>query len=153
MIRTMWPYLAVMLLAAGIFPALERRLRWRLFGVLPPIVLTYLLVTLLAVVGLWQVNDEIKAAQSAATSRLVPALLFLLMVNCDLRAILALGPRILGAFNEKTTDWLQFFMFTYFTDRDGKYQLGALKESAFDPLARSCEFMLKEEAHLSLIHN
>ncbi len=56
-------------------------------------------------------------------------------------------PRILGAFNEDTTDWLQFFMFTYFTDRDGKYQLGTLKESAFDPLARTCEFMLKEEAH------
>jgi benzoyl-CoA 2,3-dioxygenase component B len=57
------------------------------------------------------------------------------------------SPRILGAFNEDTTDWLQFFMFTYFTDRDGKYQLGTLKESAFDPLARTCEFMLKEEAH------
>lgn len=57
------------------------------------------------------------------------------------------APRILGAFNEETTDWLQFFMFTYFTDRDGKYQLGTLKESAFDPLARTCEFMLKEEAH------
>jgi benzoyl-CoA 2,3-dioxygenase component B len=57
------------------------------------------------------------------------------------------SPRILGAFNEQTTDWLQFFMFTYFTDRDGKYQLGTLKESGFDPLARTCEFMLKEEAH------
>ena len=57
------------------------------------------------------------------------------------------SPRILGAFNEETTDWLSFFMFTYFTDRDGKYQLGTLKESGFDPLARTCEFMLKEEAH------
>src|ERR1700710_3055681 len=57
------------------------------------------------------------------------------------------SPRILGAFNEETTDWLQFFMFTYFTDRDGKYQLGTLQESAFDPLARTCEVMLKEEAH------
>jgi benzoyl-CoA 2,3-dioxygenase component B len=56
-------------------------------------------------------------------------------------------PRILGAFNEPTPDWLSFFMFTYFTDRDGKFQLGTLKESAFDPLARTCEFMLKEEAH------
>ncbi len=56
-------------------------------------------------------------------------------------------PRILEAFNEKTPDWLSFFMFTYFTDRDGKYQLGALKESAFDPLSRTCDFMLKEEAH------
>src|SRR5437868_502673 len=47
------------------------------------------------------------------------------------------SPRILGAFNEETPDWLSFFMFTYFTDRDGKYQLGTLKESAFDPLSRT----------------
>ena len=57
------------------------------------------------------------------------------------------SPRILGAFNEETPDWLSFFMFTYFTDRDGKFQLGTLKESAFDPLSRTCEFMLREEAH------
>ncbi len=57
------------------------------------------------------------------------------------------NPRILGAFNEETPDWLSFFFFTYFTDRDGKFQLASLKESAFDPLARTCEFMLKEEAH------
>ena len=57
------------------------------------------------------------------------------------------NPRILGAFNEPTPDWLSFFMFTYFTDRDGKFQLASLAESAFDPLARTCQFMLKEEAH------
>jgi len=57
------------------------------------------------------------------------------------------NPRILGAFNEPTPDWLSFFMFTYFTDRDGKYQLCALAESSFDPLARTTKFMLTEEAH------
>src|SRR5207244_2997043 len=56
-------------------------------------------------------------------------------------------PRILGAFNEKTPDWLSFFMFTYFTDRDGKYQLASLAESGFDRLSRTCRFMLTEEAH------
>jgi benzoyl-CoA 2,3-dioxygenase component B len=56
-------------------------------------------------------------------------------------------PRILQAFNERTDDWLSFFMFTYFQDRDGKYQLASLAESGFDPLARSCRFMLTEEAH------
>ncbi|HEY3708657.1 MAG TPA: benzoyl-CoA 2,3-epoxidase subunit BoxB [Amycolatopsis sp.] len=60
-------------------------------------------------------------------------------------------PRILGAFNEETADWLAFYMFTYFTDRDGKYQLGTLKESGFDPLSRTCEFMLKEEAHHMMV--
>src|SRR5260370_21858071 len=61
------------------------------------------------------------------------------------------SPRILGAFNEETPDWLSFYMFTYFTDRDGKYQLGTLKESAFDPVSRTCEFMLKEEAHHMMV--
>jgi benzoyl-CoA 2,3-dioxygenase component B len=56
-------------------------------------------------------------------------------------------PRILNAFNEPIDDWLSFFMFTMFTDRDGKYQLIALSESGFDPLARSTRFMLTEEAH------
>ena len=56
-------------------------------------------------------------------------------------------PRILGAFNEPCNHWLSFFMFTYFTDRDGKYQLLALAESGFDPLARTTRFMLTEEAH------
>src|SRR4249920_3161942 len=57
------------------------------------------------------------------------------------------SPRMLGAFNEKTPDWLSFFMFTFFTDRDGKMQLEALAQSGFDPLSRTCRFMLTEEAH------
>ena len=56
-------------------------------------------------------------------------------------------PRILSTFNEPISDWLSFFMFTYFTDRDGKFQLKSLAESGFDPLARTCRFMLTEEAH------
>ncbi len=57
------------------------------------------------------------------------------------------SPRILEAFNKPVLDWLAFFCFTMFTDRDGKYQLYALAESAFDPLARSTQFMITEEAH------
>jgi benzoyl-CoA 2,3-epoxidase subunit B len=57
------------------------------------------------------------------------------------------NPRILQAFNKKVEDWLAFFCFTAFTDRDGKYQLAALAESGFDPLARTTQFMLTEEAH------
>src|SRR5471030_1197743 len=56
-------------------------------------------------------------------------------------------PRILNCFNEPIDDWLSFFMFTMFTDRDGKYQLAALAQSGFDPLARTTRFMLTEEAH------
>jgi benzoyl-CoA 2,3-dioxygenase component B len=57
------------------------------------------------------------------------------------------APRMLGAFNEATPDWLSLFMFTFFTDRDGKMQLESLAQSGFDPLSRTCRFMLTEEAH------
>ncbi|MGI8550588.1 MAG: benzoyl-CoA 2,3-epoxidase subunit BoxB [Dehalococcoidia bacterium] len=56
-------------------------------------------------------------------------------------------PRILSTFNEPIEDWLSFFMFTMFTDRDGKYQLASLAESGFSPLSRTTRFMLTEEAH------
>jgi benzoyl-CoA 2,3-epoxidase subunit B len=56
-------------------------------------------------------------------------------------------PRMLGAFNESTPDWLSLFMFTFFTDRDGKMQLESLAQSGFDPMSRTCRFMLTEEAH------
>jgi len=62
-------------------------------------------------------------------------------------------PRMLGAFNEETPDWLSFFLFTFFTDRDGKMQLEALAQSGFDPLSRTCRFMLAEEAHHMFVGN
>ncbi len=129
MIQTAWPYLALMLLCAGIFPALERRFGWRVFAILPPIVLTYLLVTALAAAGLWQVNDEIRGTQSVLISRLVPALLFLLMINCDLRAIFRLGPRVLGVFFSTSVCLFIAFLATFLIYRPW------LAGDAWQPLA------------------
>ncbi|HEU4929773.1 MAG TPA: benzoyl-CoA 2,3-epoxidase subunit BoxB, partial [Candidatus Krumholzibacteria bacterium] len=56
-------------------------------------------------------------------------------------------PRLLSTFNDPIDDWLDFFCFATYTDRDGKYQLGSLAESAFTPLSRTTRFMLTEEAH------
>jgi benzoyl-CoA 2,3-dioxygenase component B len=62
--------------------------------------------------------------------------------------------RLLGAFNEEVRDWLDFLVYTECQDRDGKYQLGMFRRSAFAPLSRSMPPMLKEEAfHLGTGHN
>jgi len=63
------------------------------------------------------------------------------MICCGRRSGDADSPRMLGAFNEATPDWLSFFMFTYFTDRTRKMQLHSLAQSGFDPLSRTCRFM------------
>ncbi|MBV9269697.1 MAG: phenylacetate-CoA oxygenase subunit PaaI, partial [Candidatus Eremiobacteraeota bacterium] len=55
--------------------------------------------------------------------------------------------RLLNAFNEDVTHWLDFFAYTNFMDRDGKFQLTMLSHSGFAPLARSMGPMLKEESY------
>ena len=69
MIETAWPFVAVLLLAAALFPLLEAHTRARLFEVLPPIVLLYLLVTALAVAGAWSATDDAWAPNPDCTSR------------------------------------------------------------------------------------
>lgn len=62
--------------------------------------------------------------------------------------------RLLGSFNVPVENWLDFFTYTQFIDRDGKFQLGMLSHSSFAPLARSMGPMLKEESfHLGTGHN
>jgi len=56
------------------------------------------------------------------------------------------GDRLLGAFNRPMPHWLDFFCYTMFVDRDGKYQLGMLSTSSFKPVAASMGPMLKEES-------
>lgn len=55
------------------------------------------------------------------------------------------GNRLLGAFNQPVNHWLDFFTYTQFVDRDGKFQLTMLTHSSFAPLAQSVAAMLKEE--------
>jgi benzoyl-CoA 2,3-dioxygenase component B len=55
------------------------------------------------------------------------------------------GDRLLGSFNAPVNNWLDFFTYTEFVDRDGKYQLTMLSHSSFAPLAQSVTAMLKEE--------
>src|SRR3982075_2616728 len=54
--------------------------------------------------------------------------------------------RLLGTFNVDIDNWLDFFTYTDFVDRDGKFQLQMLKYSSFAPLGRSTSYMLREEA-------
>lgn len=110
MIESPWAFVATVLLCASLFPMLETRSNWRIFKALPAIVLTYLFVTLISVLGFWQHNPSILETQKTILAWLLPALMFLLLVNCDLRAILALGPRILLAFICASTSILLAFI-------------------------------------------
>jgi uncharacterized membrane protein/cell wall-associated NlpC family hydrolase len=90
------------LFLAGIFPVLAVRMPARIAAVLPPIVLSYVAATALAVAGLWPAGEGVERLRGLLTQYLLPALIFLLLVRCDLRAVAGLGPRVLVAFASAT---------------------------------------------------
>lgn len=90
-------FAAILLVLAGLLPAVAARFPSRVFEVLPPIVLSYAASTALALAGCWRPGPGITAVREAILGRLLPAMVFLMLVRCDLRAVAALGPRVLLA--------------------------------------------------------
>lgn len=97
MIESPAVFTALLLLLAGVFPVVAARFPARMFEILPPIVLSYAASTALAMAGCWGSGPDIDAVRSTILTQLLPPLVFLLLVRCDLRAVAALGPRILLA--------------------------------------------------------
>lgn len=103
-------FLATVLVLAAAFPLLAAKWKARLFDVLPPIVAAYAVTMLLAVAGLWRQSEAVESARSGLLAALVPTLVFLLLVPCDLRAVARVGPRLLLAFAVATLTILTGFV-------------------------------------------
>jgi uncharacterized membrane protein/cell wall-associated NlpC family hydrolase len=102
MIESPQGFVATVLGVAALFPTLAARWQPRLFAILPPIVLAYAVTMLLAVAGLWKQSAAVEATRGRLLAVLVPTLVFLLLVPCDLRAVARVGPRLLLAFTVAT---------------------------------------------------
>ncbi|NCT49439.1 MAG: DUF819 domain-containing protein [Paraglaciecola sp.] len=98
MITTAFSYITALLVIAGSLKLLEENTRWRLFEYLPAIVSLYIIVMLCSTFGLWEKNTEITASYKALRNNLLPAMIFLMLLNADLRQIKQLGARMLLAF-------------------------------------------------------
>jgi uncharacterized membrane protein len=98
LITTAFSYITALLVIAGSLKLLEENTRWRLFEYLPAIVSLYFIVMLCSTFGLWEKNAEITASYKALRNNLLPAMIFLMLLNADLRQIKQLGGRMLLAF-------------------------------------------------------
>jgi uncharacterized membrane protein len=98
MITGGFSYLAVIVFFAGAVAWAEKRGAPALFRYLPAVVLIYLGAMLLATASLWGKTGEISACYRTAKTHLLPLMIFLMLLRCDLRSILRLGPRMLSGF-------------------------------------------------------
>ena len=98
MIENAWGYLLSIATIAAFFGILERRSNARLFEYLPAVVLIYAAAMLLSQSGFWIKNDAVNAAYATAKGNLLPAMLFLMMLQVDLRHFAKLGRSLLIAY-------------------------------------------------------
>ena len=98
MIETAFPYLAILLFIASLLVYLEDKSRAKIFEYLPAIVILYFTVMTLSSLGLWTKTDEINGAYKSFKSNLLPAMIFLMLLQADIRNILKLGKKILLTF-------------------------------------------------------
>lgn len=106
-------FLTVLLCFAAALALLEKHSGWRIFTILPGIVLLYFSVMLASSFGLWQQSDSISQTYLVVRNNLLPAMIFLMLLKSDLRAIAHLGPRMLGAFFTAVVTIMLGFIITF----------------------------------------
>lgn len=97
MITNGFTYIAVLVFLAAVLIGAEKLTKWKFFKFVPPVVLLYLLTMLLCTVGAWDM-EATKGAYSALKNNILYAMLCLMLLRCDIRKVLKLGPRMLGGF-------------------------------------------------------
>ena len=98
MITTPLFYLLSLALLAAVLGSLEKVGRHRIFTFLPAVVLIYAAAMLLAQSGLWQENETIQASYKSVKTLLLPAMLFVMLLQIDLKAFAGLGRSLIIAY-------------------------------------------------------
>jgi uncharacterized membrane protein len=125
MITDGFAYIAFLVCFAGIVSSLERIYKdTTFFKYVPTPVILYVMCMVFATFDLWGSTDSIKTAYKVVRGNLIPAMIFIMLLRCDIRKILKLGPRML----------LGFFCAT-FTIMIGFVVMFALMKNGFPPEA------------------
>ena len=116
MIVNALPYVAVLIFFAGLLVLLEKKARLKVFKYVPAIVMLYFFAMLLSTFGVWQKTPAINGAYKSLRDSLLPAMIFLMLLRCDLRKIAKLGPKMLLGFFAATLTIMAGFvvMFVFF---------------------------------------
>lgn len=114
MITSGFTYVAFLIFFAGLTVWVEKKYGGKFFKYVPAVVVIYLVAMLFSTFGLWEKTDSVNASYKALKGNLLPAMIFLMLLKCDLRKILKLGPKMLLAFFGASISIGIGFVVTYF---------------------------------------
>jgi uncharacterized membrane protein len=113
MIENSVVYLTVLILIIGIVSSIENEFKWKIFDILPSIVVIYALVMILSSLGLWSKNENIESTYSSFKNALLPSMIFLMLLDADIRTIAKLGKKMIFTFLLATVSIMIGFIISY----------------------------------------
>jgi len=113
MIESGFAFVAALLFIAAVIVQLDKKFR-TFFEYVPGIVVLYFLVMTLSTLGFWKQTDEINFYYNQLKNNILPAMIFLMLLHCDLKKILKLGPRMLLGFFSASFTIATGFIVVYF---------------------------------------
>ncbi|MED3907291.1 DUF819 family protein [Geobacillus thermodenitrificans] len=122
-------YLSVLLAFAALVALAEQKSRSKLFKAVPGIIFIYIGGALMQTMGVFGTSESIDQTYSTVRSVLLPAMLILMLLHCDLRKIIKMGPKILLTFFAASLTIILGFTITYVLFK-GLYAEGTWKAFA-----------------------
>lgn len=113
MIESGFTFIAVLLFLAAVIVQLDKKYR-KIFEYIPGIVVLYFLVMTLSTLGFWKQTTEVNFYYNQLKNNILPVMIFLMLLHCDLKKILKLGPRMLLGFFSASVTIGAGFVITYF---------------------------------------
>jgi uncharacterized membrane protein len=98
MIESGFLYILVLLVIVAFAIFAEKKLTFKIFQYLPIVVILYALVMTLSFFGLWSKNETITDIYKVSKSYILPAMIFLMLLNSDIEAIYKLSAKMLFTF-------------------------------------------------------
>jgi uncharacterized membrane protein len=98
MIETPLGYISILIAIIGIVTSIESKFKWKIFTILPSIVIIYAAIMILSSLGIWSQSKEIDGAYKGLKDALLPAMIFLMLLTANLKTISMLGGKMIFTF-------------------------------------------------------
>ena len=113
MITDGFTYVAVIVFFSGAVVWAEKMYKGTVFKYVPAVVIIYFGTMLLSTGAVWEKTDDVNLYYHLTKRNLLPVMIFLMLLRCDVRKIMTLGPRMLLGFFTASLSIMLGFIIVY----------------------------------------
>lgn len=131
MIQTGFGFISFVLFFTAVVLVVTNKYQFKFYKFIPPVIMIYIGAMVMYTCGVWEMNESVTNTRAAFINNLVPVMIFLMCLRCNLKEIVKLGPRLTLTFFSATFSIavgfvLSFLIFRGFFESDTHLAFSAM---------------------------